>query len=76
MSLKDIDPIFGSMEDFDLMVREAKDKGLRVIMDFVPNHSSNEHEWFLKSEQREGPFTDYYIWKNRNESNPGEIPNT
>lgn len=60
------------MEDFDLMVKEAKDKGLRIIMDFVPNHSSNEHEWFLKSEQREDPYTDYYIWKDKNESNPGE----
>ena len=76
MSLKDIDPIFGSMEDFDLMVREAKDKGLRVIMDFVPNHSSNEHEWFLKSEQKEDPYTDYYIWKDRNESNPGKTSKT
>ena len=60
------------MEDFDLMVKEAKDKGLRIIMDFVPNHSSNEHEWFLKSEQREDPYTDYYLWKDKNESNPGE----
>ena len=59
------------MEDFDLMVQEAKDKGLRIIMDFVPNHSSNEHEWFLKSEQKEDPYTDYYVWKDRNESNPG-----
>ena len=64
------------MEDFDVMVREAKDKGLRVIMDFVRNHSSNEHEWFLKSEQKEDPYTDYYIWRDRNESNPGEIPQT
>ena len=64
------------MEDFDIMVREAKDKGLRLIMDFVPNHSSNEHEWFLKSEQKDDPYTDYYIWKDRNESNPGEISKT
>ena len=76
LSSQDIDPIFGSMEDFDLMVREAKDKGLRVIMDFVPNHSSNEHEWFLKSEQKEDPYTDYYIWKDRNESNPGKTSKT
>ena len=60
------------MEDFDRMVKEAKEKGLRIIMDFVPNHSSNEHEWFFKSELREDPYTDYYIWKDKNESNPGE----
>jgi len=36
----------------------------------VPNHSSDQHEWFLKSERREDPYTDYYIWKDRNESNP------
>ena len=60
------------MEDFDILVKEAKGKGLRIIMDFVPNHSSNEHEWFLKSEQREDPYTDYYVWRDRNESNPGQ----
>ena len=60
------------MEDFELLVQEAKDRGLKIVMDFVPNHSSNEHEWFMKSEQREDPYTDYYIWKDRNESNSGE----
>ena len=69
---QDVDPIFGSMEDFELLVQEAKDRGLKIVMDFVPNHSSNEHEWFMKSEQREDPYTDYYIWKDRNESNSGE----
>ena len=69
---QDVDPIFGSMEDFELLVQEAKDRGLKIVMDFVPNHSSNEHEWFMKSEQREDPYTDYYIWKDRNESNLGE----
>ena len=40
-----------------------KDRGLKLIMDFVPNHSSNEHEWFKKSELKEAPFTDFYIWR-------------
>ena len=61
------------MEDFEVLAQESKDRGLKIVMDFVPNHSSNEHEWFLKSEQREDPYTDYYIWKDRNESNPGII---
>ena len=38
--------------------------GLKLIMDLVPNHSSDEHKWFLKSVQRVEPYTDYYIWKN------------
>jgi hypothetical protein len=36
--------------------------GIKVILDFVPNHSSDEHEWFLRSLQREGQYTDYYTW--------------
>ena len=59
------------MEDFEVLAQESKDRGLKIVMDFVPNHSSNEHDWFLKSEQREDPYTDYYIWRDRNESNSG-----
>jgi len=40
-----------------------KDKGLKLILDFVPNHSSKEHEWFKKSVVKEEPYTDFYIWK-------------
>ena len=72
---KDVDPIFGSMEDFEMMSAAARERGLKIIMDFVPNHSSEEHDWFVASEAREEPFTDYYIWRDRNESNPGGLPN-
>ena len=44
---QDIDPLFGTMTDFDNMMMAAKERRLKVIMDFVPNHSSNEHEWFV-----------------------------
>ena len=40
-----------------------KDKGLKLILDFVPNHSSKEHEWFQKSVLKEEPYNDFYIWK-------------
>ena len=35
---------------------------IKIVMDYVPNHSSDEHEWFLKSVKREDPYTDYYVW--------------
>ena len=38
--------------------------GMKVIMDFIPNHTSKKHEWFLKSVKQEGKYTDYYVWKN------------
>ena len=59
----DIDPIFGTMADFDSMVAEAKSRDMKVVMDFIPNHSSNEHEWFAKSIAKEEPYTDYYVWR-------------
>lgn len=60
---KDIDPIFGTMKDFEDLIAKAKELDIKIIMDFVPNHSSDEHEWFIKSENREPGFEDYYIWK-------------
>ena len=60
---RQIDPIFGSMEDFDVLVNEAHKLGLRVMMDMVLNHSSDLHEWFQKSRAKEDPYTDFYIWR-------------
>ncbi|XP_055599789.1 maltase A1-like [Uranotaenia lowii] len=59
---RDIHPDYGTMADFEAMVKKAKEVGLKVILDFVPNHSSDEHEWFVKSEDRVDPYTDYYVW--------------
>jgi len=57
-----INPIFGTMEDFDSMMAEAKRQDLRILLDFVPNHSSDQHIWFQKSEARVGKYADYYVW--------------
>lgn len=59
----EIDEKFGTMEDFDELLEEAHNLGIKVIMDLVPNHSSNQHEWFVASEKREEKYEDYYIWR-------------
>lgn len=59
-----INPDFGTMEDFNRLLAEAHRRGLRIIMDLVVNHSSDEHEWFRKSrESRDNPYRDYYFWR-------------
>lgn len=57
-----IQPEYGTMTDFDNLLSKAKGLGLKVILDFVPNHSSDENEWFLKSAKREPDFEDFYVW--------------
>ncbi|XP_020284643.1 alpha-glucosidase-like [Pseudomyrmex gracilis] len=59
----DIDKDYGTLADFDRLVAKAKSLGLKVILDFVPNHSSDEHEWFKKSIKRIKPYDEYYVWK-------------
>uniref|UniRef100_A0A182K2M2 alpha-glucosidase n=1 Tax=Anopheles christyi TaxID=43041 RepID=A0A182K2M2_9DIPT len=61
---REVDPIFGTMADLDRMVQKAKTLGIKVILDFVPNHTSDEHEWFVKSLNNEGDYRDYYVWRN------------
>ncbi|MCI0752224.1 alpha-amylase family glycosyl hydrolase [Teichococcus vastitatis] len=61
---RDVDPIFGSLAEFDALVAEAHRRGLRVILDFVPNHSSDQHPWFLDSRSgRNSAKRDWYIWR-------------
>ena len=60
----DIHPEFGTMADFDQMLDEIHSRGMRLIMDLVLNHSSDEHEWFQKSRlSKDNPHRDYYFWK-------------
>jgi alpha-glucosidase len=59
-----IHPLFGNMSDFDELLDEAHSRGLKVLLDLVPNHSSNEHPWFLESRSsRDNPKRDWYIWR-------------
>ncbi|XP_001944807.3 maltase A3-like [Acyrthosiphon pisum] len=57
-----IDELMGTMEDFDELMEKLHESGIKVILDIVPNHTSDEHEWFVKSVQSIEPYTDYYIW--------------
>lgn len=58
----DIQDEYGTLADFDELIREANARGIKVILDFVPNHSSDENEWFLKSVNREKGYEDFYMW--------------
>jgi len=70
----DIDPMFGSLKDFDRLVREAHKRDIRIIMDLVLNHTSDEHPWFIQSKQsRDNPYHDWYIWRDPNPR--GGLPN-
>lgn len=65
---QDIMDDFGTMEDFDEMLEEAHKRGLKIIMDLVVNHTSDEHKWFQEScKAEENPYQDYYIWKSPKE---------
>src|SRR4029077_2677206 len=60
----DVDPIFGALADFDELLRQAHARGLRVILDFVPNHTSDEHPWFIESRSsRSSAKRDWYLWR-------------
>ena len=64
----DIDPSYGTMADMDELMKEAKDRDIRIVMDMVMNHTSNENEWFKQSEaDPEGPYGDWYIWRDAKE---------
>ena len=65
---------FGTMEDFDRMLATAHEKGIKIMMDLVVNHTSDEHKWFIESRKStDNPYRDYYIWRPAKED--GRLPN-
>jgi alpha-glucosidase len=59
-----VDPLFGTMADFDALISAAHSSGLKVILDLVPNHTSDQHPWFMESRaSRDNPKRDWYIWR-------------
>ena len=72
---KDVDPLFGTLRDFDDMLQKAHDLGLRVMIDLVPNHSSNQHEWFQRAlnSPKGSPERNFYHFKDGKGEN-GELP--
>ncbi|WP_263849702.1 alpha-amylase family glycosyl hydrolase [Lacticaseibacillus pantheris] len=59
-----IDPQFGTMADMDQFISEARKRHIRIVMDLVVNHTSDQHEWFLSSRSsRDSPYRDFYIWR-------------
>ncbi len=70
---QDIDPMFGSLEDVEQLFREAKKRGIGILIDLVLNHSSDEHRWFQEARKsKDNPYHDYYIWRDGEE---GKYPN-
>ena len=70
---RNIDPMFGTMEDMEELIQEAKKREIRIIMDLVLNHTSDEHPWFQEAKKsKENPYHDYYVWR---DGTPGKLPN-
>ena len=60
----DVDPIFGTLDDFDRLLADAHERGIKVLIDWVPNHSSDQHPWFIESRSsRDNPKRDWYVWR-------------
>ncbi len=70
---QDIDPMFGSLDDMEELIAKAREKNIRIIMDLVLNHTSDEHRWFQEAKKsKDNPYHDYYVWRDGEE---GVYPN-
>ena len=70
---QDIDPMFGTLDDMEELIQKATECGIRIIMDLVLNHTSDEHRWFREARKsKDNPYHDYYVWRDGKES---KLPN-
>ena len=68
---RQIMPDFGTMEDFDRLLKETHARGMRLLLDLVLNHTSDQHDWFQQSRNDpDGPYGDYYVWSDSDEGYP------
>jgi oligo-1,6-glucosidase len=70
---QDVDPLFGTLEDLDALITGCHERGLRLVMDLVVNHTSDEHPWFVESRDPQSPKRDWYWWR---PARPGHEPGT
>src|SRR6476659_9989382 len=67
----DVDPLFGTLDDFDRLLDDAHRRGLRVLIDWVPNHTSDQHPWFVEARaSRDSPKRDWYVWRDGSPDTP------
>jgi len=66
----DVEPQLGSLSDFDKLIETAKKNDVKILLDMIPNHSSDQHPWFVKSVNKEANYTNYYVWKASSDENP------
>lgn len=70
---QDIDPMFGCLDDMERLIEEAKKRDIKILIDLVLNHTSDEHRWFIEAKKsKDNPYHDYYVWRDGVE---GEYPN-
>lgn len=68
---QDIDKIFGSLSDMEMLINKAKEKNIKIIMDLVLNHTSDEHKWFIEAKKsKDNPYHDFYVWRDGTKDNP------
>ncbi|EML9045180.1 alpha,alpha-phosphotrehalase [Enterobacter cloacae] len=67
-----IDPAYGTLDDFDELVAQAHERGIRIVLDMVFNHTSTQHAWFRESLNKASPYRQFYIWR---DGTPEQLPN-
>jgi len=71
----DVDPLFGTLAGFDALVEDAHARGIKVLIDWVPNHTSDQHPWFVESRSsRDNPRAGWYVWKDADPADPMKPP--